>query len=170
MPENTEVAPRLAFLPLQLSGPEFYAALEAERRLLMAYLAAFYRGLRAERRAQELRQLAGLWPLAAGLLIGAFAPALQSIVAARAPWAMTAVFPFFLLAGRPEFGVLGEFARTLPAVMLRAQFPLEGLFAWSFLRYRVTVSGVFGQVFCFHALGALNLWLLNGGLNRILAG
>jgi hypothetical protein len=170
MPDNAEVAPSPAFVPLQLSGRELSAALEAERRVLMAYLAAFHRGLQAERRARELRLLASLWPVAAGLLLGVFAPTLKAIVASRAPWAMTAVFPFFILSGRPEVRVLGEFARTLPALVLHAQFPLEGLFAWTFLRYRVTVFGVSGQVLCFHFLGAFQLWLLNGGLNRILAG
>ena len=170
MPENTEVVPRLAYLPQQLSGQDLFAALEAERRLLVACRAAFHRGIRAGQRARELRQLTGLWPLAAGILIGTFAPVLQSMVAARAPWAMSAVFPYVLLAGRPEAGLIREFGQALPALALRAQFPLEGLFAWMLLWRRATFLGVCGQVCCFHALGALQLWILDGGLNRLLAG
>ena len=98
MPQNAEVTLTPAFVPLQLSGRELYAALEAEQRSRKAHVRALSRELQAERRARALRRLAGLWPVAAGLLIGTFAPALQAIAAARAPWALTAVFPFYALA------------------------------------------------------------------------
>ena len=170
MLKYVEVAPLPAILPQPLKGLELRAALEAERRALMSRLAAFYKELRAQRRAQKLRQTANLWPLGAGLLLGALAPALMNLVASSAPWTMTVVFPFFILAGRPEAGILGHFAQSHPALVLYAQFPLDGFFAWVFLRHRANVSEVCLQICCFHALGALDLWLLNGGLNRILAG
>jgi hypothetical protein len=60
-------------------------------------------------------------------------------------------------------------ARILPAAMLYAQFPLEGLLARIALRNHVTASGVMGRLLLFHLLAATELWLLSGALEQILA-
>jgi hypothetical protein len=188
---NLEIAREFAGSPRQKCGRDLYLAVETERRELAAHRAAFFRNLRNERIARELRLWVSLWPVAAGLLLWGFAPAVKAFVAGRAPWAMPAVFPFFTLACRPEVALAGRIARALPSlplfaqflvekasrivqalpsILFHGQFLLDGLFAWILLRHRATVAGVCGQVSCLHALGILQLWLLNGGLNRILAG
>ncbi len=169
MREYPEIAPGFAGPPMQKSGRELCAAVEAERQELAAHLAAFFKELRAEQFARELRQWISLWPIVAGLLLGMYAPTLHALIARYAPWAITGVFPFLILAGRPEVQMLGKFGRAVPAVMLYAQFPLEGLFARMILKRRTTLAGVWGQVSLFHFLGAIHLWLLGGGLIRLLA-
>jgi len=169
MPEHPEIIVGFAGPPRQKCGLEFHAAVEAERQELATHLAAFFQELRAERFARELRLWLSLWPVAAGLLLGAFAPGLHASIAVHAPWAVTGVFPFLILAGRPEVQMLGRFGRAAPVFMLYAQFPLEGLFAWIILKRRTTLVGVGGQVSLLHFLGAVHLWLLGGGLIRVLA-
>jgi hypothetical protein len=151
--------------PTRLASRELFDAIEGERRMLRARREGFYRQLRAERRAQSLRQLFSFWPLAVGLILGACAPGLWALINDRAPWALTAVFPFVALAGRPEIAV-GRIAQAFPMLMLYAQFPLEGLFVRMILKRGVTVPCVFGEVSGFHILALLQLWLLSGALQQ----
>ena len=167
--EDTQFAPGFADFPRRPNSRGLFIAAERERWQLAAGLAAFRKRLRAERRAQHLRQLASFWPVALGLVLGAFAPALRTALAGYAPWITTAVFPLFLLAGRSPISMSFAIAQTLPLVMLYAQFPLEGLLVRMILTHRVTVFGVCGQVCCLHILGAAHLWLLNGALDHVLA-
>jgi hypothetical protein len=167
--EDTAFAPRCADLPERPDSRGFVIAAERERRELVARLAQFHKRLRAERRARQLRQLATFWPVALGLLLGALAPALRTLLAGYAPWVTTAVFPLFILAGRPPIPMNFASAQTFPLVLLYAQFPLEGLLVRMILKHRVTVFGVCGQVCCLHLLGAAHVWLLSGALDEVLA-
>jgi len=79
---------------------------------------------------------------------------------------MRLVFPFVDLSGRHEWHLHGAIATILPRVMLYAQFPIEGLLAKFVLKSRVTLNGVAGQLFYFHFLGAAQLWMVSGALDR----
>lgn len=126
--------------------------------------------LRRRQREERLEKLAArafsYWPVVAGLLLAAVAPELRVLAASFAPWGMRLVFPFVVLAGRPELNTGTAFSRLLPSIMLYAQFPLEGLMARLFLRGRISVAGVALQVFFFHFLAAMELWIMSGSLHR----
>jgi hypothetical protein len=123
---------------------------------------------REQRRRRRLGGMLGLWPVGVGLLLAFFAPALGAFLTRHHPWGMWLVFPFALLAHRPELEVSGRIARVLPAMILYAQFPLEGLFARMVLRRHVTLSGVTGQIFYFHFLAAVQLAMVSGVFNPLL--
>ena len=89
---------------------------------------------------------------------------MQAMLAASAPWAMNIVFPFVVLAGRPELHLSGALAHYLPLVMLYAQFPLDGLIARKVLKRKIKISGVAMQVCLYHFLGATEILLLSGAL------
>jgi hypothetical protein len=166
MQANAQFAPAPSGPAKHLNACQVYLAAELEQKRLRAQV---YERLRAERRAQFMRQLASLWPVAVGLLLGACAPALQQLIADNAPWAMPIVFPFVVLAGRPEMPFSGAVAQALPVFALYAQFPLEGLFVRRILRHRVTVSSVCGQVSVYHMLAFAQLWLVSGPLSQTVA-
>jgi hypothetical protein len=134
--------------------------------MLLARLLAFYQDVRAKRRARSLRQWLTFWPVAVGLLLGACAPELRTLVAGYAHWALTAIFPFVALAGRPEIPLSGNVARALPLFVLYVQFPLEGLFVRMILKRRVTVHNVCRYVSCLHILALAQLWLVSGALSQ----
>ena len=119
-----------------------------------------------ERRSRFVLRTVDCWPIAAGLILGAFAPALQALVAVSAPWAMGILFPFVVLAGRPELHLNGLLAHYLPVVMLYAQFPLEGLLAKIVLKRKITLSGVAVQVSLSHFLCAMQILLISGAVRQ----
>ena len=100
------------------------------------------------------------WPVAVGLVLAFFAPHLRDMLAAFNPWGMMAVFPFVLLAGRPELGISEELARSLPQLILFIQFPLEGLLTMYNLGKRLSLGKAITQLFFLHFLGFFVLWLL----------
>jgi hypothetical protein len=120
-----------------------------------------------ELRAQRLRGLLALWPVAVGLLLGIMAPTLQQVAQSFGPWGMPLVFPFVVLAQRPEIQV-GPFTHTLPTIMLYGQFPLEGWLARIVLRRRIRLFSVAGHVLLFHFLGVIELLMLSGVAYEIL--
>jgi hypothetical protein len=122
---------------------------------------------REHRRQQRVGRLMRLWPVAAGLLLALFAPALYAFLTRSHPWGMWLVFPFALLAHRPELEVNDRIASVLPQVILYAQFPIEGLVARMALRRHVTLPGVTGQIFYFHFLAAVQLAMVSGLLNPL---
>ena len=128
--------------------------------------------LRARRRAEQegkfFSRLPGYWPIAAGLFLGAISPVLKVIATACGHWCMVLVFPFVLLAARPEIQVGGPITRALPTVMLYAQFPIEGWLARFILKRRIKFSSVVIQVLLFHFLGITELLLLSGGWHGLL--
>jgi hypothetical protein len=123
---------------------------------------------RMQRRRQSMRSGLRLWPIGVGLLLAVFAPALGAFLSRWHPWGMWLVFPFALLAHRPEMAMNDRIAHILPQVILYAQFPLEGLLARMVLRRHVTIPGVTGQIFYFHFLAAVQLAMLSGVLNPFL--
>ncbi len=123
---------------------------------------------RIQRRRQWLRWLGNLWPVAAGLALGLEAPKLYALMVKFEPWGLWLVFPFAVLACRPELHAVGQLVRNLPVVVLYAQFPIEGLIARLALRRRVTVSGVAGQVFYLHYLAGLQLVMIGGAVTQAL--
>jgi hypothetical protein len=135
--------------------------LEAERALFCLWL-------QEQRRKRFWRGVGKLWPIAVGAVLGAMAPQLHAVVNKFEPWGLWLVFPFAVLACRPELQVLGQIVRNLPVVLLYAQFPLEGLIAILALRRRVTVPGVAGQVFYLHYLAGLQLLMISGAVTRAL--
>jgi hypothetical protein len=118
---------------------------------------------RSERRAQSLRATISFWPVAVGILLGCMAPMLQHVAQSLGVWGMPLVFPFVVLAQRPEVQI-GSMTHLLPTIMLYGQFPLEGWLARIVLRRKVTAFPVAGHVLLFHFLGISELLLLSGVL------
>ena len=100
------------------------------------------------------------WPVAVGLVLAFFAPQLRDMLGPYDPWGMRIVFPFVVLAGRPELGISEELARTLPQLILFIQFPLEGLLTMFNLIKRLSLGKAIAQLFFLHFLGFFVLWLL----------
>lgn len=144
------------------------AAWELDRkRELAASLALLRQRQVEERRRQTLAKLAALWPLWIGILLGLLAPAIALVAQLLGPWAMSLVFPFVELANRPEIQV-DPITHLLPHILLFAQFPIEGLVAWTILKRRTRLRAVAWQVALVHLLGILDLWMLSGGMSALL--
>ena len=140
---------------------------EIRRREVDASLAVLHRRRRTEREQEHTRRLLSYWPIAVGLLLGAFAPLLKDLAEMLGPWAMTVFFPFVQVANRPEMYV-GDFTPYLPTVVLYAQFPIEGLFARLVLKRGLKPAAVTGQVVLFHLLGVLELVMLTNLPSQLL--
>jgi hypothetical protein len=114
---------------------------------------------------EELHAPPGLleivWPLVGGLILGFLAPTLHAWVATQQPWVMWIVYPFPVLAGRPELGLSDELARTLPQILIYIQFPLEGIYGMFTLRRHVAFTTVMAQIFFVHLVGAFVFWLMS---------
>lgn len=167
MNEPIQFAPRLAIVTKgkvhdPLAG--WAAVREMEMRANLAELHVLQR---IERRSRMVVELVDCWPIAVGLLLGAIAPTLYALITGFAPWAMNVVFPFVVLAGRPELHLGGVFAHYLPLVVLYAQFPMEGLLAKRILKRQIRFSGVALQVGFYHFLGAMQLLLISGTIQRM---
>lgn len=134
------------------------------RQELEAGLALLRVRRRAERRDRFWAALPNYWPIALGLFLGAISPGLRVVATFWGHWCMVMVFPFVLLAARPEIQVGGPITSALPAVMLYAQFPIEGWLARFILKRRTKFSSVVVQVLLFHFLGIAELLMLGGGL------
>jgi hypothetical protein len=129
---------------------------------VQAGLARHRREAREERRRHSLEFWAGFWPVVLGFILACFAPQLRDFLAQFRPWVMGAVFPFAVLAGRPELHLGTTLESVLPQVMLYAQFPLEGLLATIAFSGRVTIfSGTARMAYC-HAMAATLLLLVSG--------
>jgi hypothetical protein len=116
---------------------------------------------RTERDERQLKRLLNMWPVGVGLLLAAFAPVLRAVTDSYGPWFTALVFPFVVLAERPELQV-GPITHFLPGFMLYAQFPIEGLLARIILRRPVLPISVTVQIMLFHFLGIVEVWMLNG--------
>ncbi|HVU47215.1 MAG TPA: hypothetical protein VHD85_13880 [Terracidiphilus sp.] len=146
-----------------IAFPQHIAELEEEQRAFRAWL-------RLLRIRQGLLRLLDYWPLALGLVLGVLAPHLRALLLRRDPWTMWVVFPFVLLAGRPEIHADAHLANVLPAAILYLQFPVEGLIVqWAMRQQRsVTVSGVAGRVLYLHYLCLLQLLMISGAVGQAL--
>lgn len=116
---------------------------------------------KAEERAQVRQQVIELWPMWLGMVVGMFGPAIAYVAQLLGSSCMALVFPFVVLAARPEIQV-GPITHLLPTLMLYTQFPIEGLLAYAVLRHHVKPLGVIWQVTLFHFLGLAELWMLSG--------
>jgi hypothetical protein len=141
--------------------PEHLQQIEDERDAFRAWL-------RLERFKLRMRRLVDYWPLALGLLLGLLAPHLRLLLLRRHPWSMWVVFPFVLLAGRPELHAGAHLADTLSLFTLYAQFPVEGLAVQLALRRKVTVQGVAGRMLYLHYLGLMQLLMVSGVVGQAL--
>lgn len=161
MADFTESAPA----PRSLSHRErkrAIASYETQRkREREASLAVLEARRKAEERARVRQQVIELWPLWAGMAVGMFGPVIGFVAQLLGPSFMMLVFPFVVLAERPEIQV-GPITHMLPTLMLYTQFPIEGLLAYSVLRHHVRPLGVIWQVSLFHFLGLAELWMLTG--------
>ncbi|MGA2674252.1 MAG: hypothetical protein ABSE99_13600 [Terracidiphilus sp.] len=170
MHELSEVTPAVP-CGLVSGNPQTVSSLASLRQMeieaSLARLHALHR-LRAQQRQEQQRKLRrrllGFWPIAIGIVLACFAPDLQNLVSSFQPWGMRLMFPFVVISGRHEIQFGDTITRMLPQVMLYIQFPFEGLLAKMALKSRVTFSGVAGQLFFFHFLGATELWLVSGTL------
>jgi hypothetical protein len=145
------------FRALNTAFPTHVNQLETEQEL-------FWNWYRAQQRRRWLGWMVRLWPVALGTILGLLAPQLRAFLVQSHPWGMWVVFPFALLARRPELQFNEAIGRILPPLILYLQFPLEGLMARLVLRRHVTVPCVTGQILYFHFLGALQLVLVTGVL------
>lgn len=132
-------------------------------------VAALRERRRIRRHQQSVSRLVEYWPVAVGIVLSFFAPQLRDLIAPLGQWGMWLIFPFAVIAGRPEIYMGDEMAVILPMVMLYIQFPLEGLLAKIALKGNVTISGVAGQFLFYHLLGITELWLVNGAVRQVLA-
>lgn len=115
---------------------------------------------RRERNRKRLQSLIDSWPIYVGIALSLAAPMLKDVLEVLKPWGMWLVFPFVELMARPELHLGDQFQQYAPQVMLFLQFPLYGLFAKKVLKGKVTVSGVAIQVFLYHFLGVVQIWLV----------
>lgn len=142
------------------SFPTHLRQLEAERDYFCVWL-------RAQRMRRSLRSLLKLWPVALGVALAFLAPHLYAVVDRFEPWGMWLVFPFAVLACRPELHAANQLG-NLPMLVLYAQFPFEGVVALLALGRRVTVPRVAGQVFYLHYLAGLQLVMIGGAVTQAL--
>jgi len=139
------------------------ASWQAQRKQEVEDSLAVLRARRAAERSAELRErLAALWPVWLGILLGLLGPAIQFVAEMVGPWCMALIYPFVVLAQRPEIQV-GPITHWLPGIMLYVQFPIEGLLARIVLKRHVRPLGVMWHVLMFHFLGIAELWMLSGG-------
>lgn len=166
--ENPWFAEKFAGVPTGSLSPA-YLAQELQRLQLAARVAAVNKQIRRERRARSYRYWASFWPVALGVVLGAYAPMLRDLAASHAPWATALLFPLSVVAQQREIHLSWAMAQALSPVMIYAQLPLDGLLASMILKHRPTVLSVCGQVTCLHALAVLYLGLVTGSLTQILA-
>jgi hypothetical protein len=169
MPETIESAPsRFRIFRRDYPNPAL-VWYEGQRKMeLEASLAVLRQRQREERSVRRIKLLISYWPVAVGLLLGAAAPELQALAARFDYWGPVLAFPYVALAARPEIQA-GPITHLLPAIMLYAQFPIEGWLARYILKRRIRLTSVAAQVLLFHFLGIAELWLLHGELGKLLA-
>ena len=145
------------------SFSEAQAAIEALYAMeTQANLAALRERQRSFKQQKAVAHYLEYWPAAVGIAISLVAPQIHDMLLPMGPWAMSIVFPFAVIAGRPEIYMGDKVAALLPTVMLYLQFPLEGYMARTVLKGKVTVRGVIIQVLFYHLLAIAELFLLNG--------
>ncbi|HUH61494.1 MAG TPA: hypothetical protein VLZ50_00800 [Terracidiphilus sp.] len=115
---------------------------------------------RSHRQNKRIESLIRSWPIIIGIFLSLCAPMLRDLLENLPPWGMWLVFPFVSLSERPEMHLGSELKALLPQIVLYLQFPFEGYCAKRFLKGRVTLSGVAGQVFLYHFLGVVQLLLV----------
>jgi hypothetical protein len=119
-----------------------------------------------EKRGAPPRYASVMWPVLIGIVLAAIAPKLFDLFNGFNPWIGRLVFPYVLLAARPEFGLNWKIATNFPQLVLLLQFPLEGLLTTINLRRRVSTGLAIGQLIFIHLIGAFVLFLLVAAQTR----
>jgi hypothetical protein len=115
---------------------------------------------KTHRQNKRIESLIRSWPILVGILLSLCAPMMKEFLETLKPWGMWLVFPFVSLSERPEMQLGTELKAHLPQIVLYLQFPFEGFCAKRFLKGRVTLRGVTGQVLLYHFLGVAQLLLV----------
>jgi len=105
-----------------------------------------------------------IWPLIIGTALAFGATKLFDIFTSphlHLQWMAQIVFPYVLLALKPEFRLYGDYTSQLPQYILWAQFPLEGLFTVFNLRRRMSVGAAIGLLVVIHLVGTFMLFMLS---------
>jgi hypothetical protein len=127
-----------------------------------AAIARLHRRLESERKRLTRQYWLRFWPVAVGIAVACFAPALrETLDLLFKPWGEGLVFPFVVLLERPE---LHLHSSSLPNLMLYAEFPIEGFIAKCSISGKVTPLAVFGRVLCMHLLAGTLLLILSGAI------
>ncbi|MGD0913888.1 MAG: hypothetical protein ABR928_18480 [Terracidiphilus sp.] len=101
-----------------------------------------------------------VWPLGVGLCLGLLAPEWSKLANGLGYWVERLLFPFALLAARPEFGYGAGVAKTLSKIALFLQFPVEGALAAFTLRRQMRLLTTISRLALLHLAAAVLLWLL----------
>ena len=157
-----------AELPMGSLSPVYVASV-LHRLQVVQRVDAVKRQIRREQRERLFRYCASFWPVALGVVLGAYAPVLHDLAAGYAPWAATLLFPLSIVMQQREIHLSLGTAQALSAVMLYVQLPLDGLLARMVLKHRPAVWSVCGQVTCLHALAVLYIGLITGSVSQIMA-
>jgi hypothetical protein len=146
-----------------ISHSEAVAAIDALYAMeTQANLAALRERQRVNKREKAASHYKEYWPVLVGFAISVIAPQLHDMLQPAESWGMALVFPFVVIAGRPELYMGHKMAALLPVAMLYLQFPLEGFIARTMLKGKVTAMSVLGQVLLYHLMAITLIWLLNG--------
>jgi hypothetical protein len=102
-----------------------------------------------------------VWPFVVGLCLGLLAPEVSKLANSLGYWGERLLFPFSLLAVRPEFGYGSSVAKVLSTMALYLQFPVEGILAMLNLRRHIPLRQTMVRLALLHLAGAALLWLLD---------
>lgn len=167
MNDQQPPAPQRSGFFRRKKAPAYQPWDEIRRQETVAGLALLEQRRRSERDERQITSIISMWPVGVGIILAALSPLLKAAAEAYSPWAVALIFPFVVLAQRPELQV-GPITHALPTVMLFAQFPVEGLLARIILRRPVLPISVTVQILLFHFLGIVEVWMLNGAGQPIL--
>ncbi len=79
-----------------------YIATVLHRLQVVQRVAAVKKQKRMEQRERLYRYCASFWPVALGVVLGAYAPVLHDLAAGYAPWAATLLFPLSVVVQQRE--------------------------------------------------------------------
>lgn len=102
-----------------------------------------------------------VWPFVVGLCLGFLAPEMFHVASRLGYMGSKLLFPFTLLAARPEFGFGPSMEKTLSTIALYLQFPLEGAVATLNLRRHTLLRSTLSRVALVHLAAAALLILLD---------
>jgi hypothetical protein len=92
--------------------------------------------------------------------MGVVAPELRYGANMLVHWGGRLIFPFALLAERPEWGYSDSVAKILSMIALYLQFPVEGALAMLNLRQNIQIRKTAGRLALVHVAAAILLWML----------
>jgi len=135
------------------------------QREMDAAIARLHKRLETERKKLSRKYWARFWPVAVGIALSCFAPAMkETLNLLFHPWGMAVVFPFVILSGRPEFHLGSHWSSVVPQFMLYAELPLEGFLIKSIIVGKVKPMAVLGRLACLHILAGALLLMVSGAI------